>query len=257
MKFTLIGSGTSTGIPMPGCRCRVCLSENPKNKRNRTSALIELRPDFNLLIDASPDLRHQSVQFDIRQVNAVLYTHCHADHILGTDDLRSFNFVHHHRIPCYGTELTLRGLRSTFSYIFEPDPNYQGGLLAQLDLMTITNDDPFEIAGVNFEPFVLAHGKLPVTGFRVGSLGYATDCKVLSPRAKEILYGVDTLFLDALRYEEHATHMTVPQAIETAAELKAKKTYLIHLAHSIDHEEVSAMLPSNVELGFDGLTVEF
>jgi phosphoribosyl 1,2-cyclic phosphate phosphodiesterase len=258
MLFTLLGSGTSTGVPLPGCECSVCNSTDPKNFRNRTSALLTLDNGKNILIDATPDLRHQAIAHKIKNVDAVLYTHAHADHILGTDDLRSFNFVHRNRIPCYGTRDTLNGIRACFGYIFNPDPNYQGAMLAQLDLHEISNETSFSLLGLTIQPFALKHGSVTVTGFRFGDLGYATDCSGLSERAFSILKGVKTLFLDGLRYEpRHRTHMTIPDAIEIAQQLGVERTYLIHMTHEVDHESTNRGLPENVELGFDGLGVEF
>lgn len=255
MEFLLLGSGTSTGVPVPGCRCRVCTSNHPRNYRNRTSGFFRLDDGRGILIDATPDLRQQAINFQIESIDAVLFTHKHSDHILGTDDLRSYNFVHGRRITCYGTDETLTGVERVFPYIFNPEPGYKGGMLAQLDLVRVRGIGELTILGVPFQTFPLEHGDVTVTGFRVGSLGYATDCKRLSDEAIEVLRGVDTLLLDGLRYEPHDTHMTIPEAIETAANLGARKTYLIHTTHTVDYDEVSAKLPAGVALGFDGLRI--
>ncbi len=225
------------------------------NYRDRTSALIRLDDGRNILIDATPDLRHQAIRHKVFSVDAVLYTHAHADHILGTDDLRSFNFVQHHRIPCYGSAATLAGVKACFGYIFNPDKDYLGAMLPQLDLVEITNEAALEICGVEITPFPLTHGNTIVTGFRVGNIGYATDCKSLSPRAYEVLMGVKHLFLDGLRYEPHRTHLTIPEAIAIAQELNAQHTYLIHTTHTIDYHKTVAQLPAGITLGYDGLTV--
>jgi phosphoribosyl 1,2-cyclic phosphate phosphodiesterase len=255
MEFILLGSGTSTGVPVPGCRCRVCTSQHPRNYRNRTSALIRTSTGKGLLIDATPDLRQQALIHDIRSVDAVFFTHYHADHILGTDDLRSFNFVHHQRISCFGTKPTLDVLRDTFRYIFDPVPGYKGGLLAQLDLCEMDGCSEISILDIPLRTFPLEHGDVTVTGFRVGNVGYATDCKTLSPQAVEILQGVEYLFLDGLRYEQHFTHMSIPEAVAAAQGLGAKTTYLIHTTHTVDYEEVNAALPEGIKLGYDGLSV--
>jgi phosphoribosyl 1,2-cyclic phosphate phosphodiesterase len=257
MEFILLGCGTSSGVPLPGCSCRVCSSPNPRNYRNRTSALIKLDNGFHILIDAGPDLRQQAIAHRIPRVDAVLYTHAHADHILGTDDLRSFNFTSKQRIPCYGTDQTLRGIKRSFFYIFEPDGGYQGGLLAQLDLHEIPINSPFSIDTANFQPFPLTHGDIEVLGFRLGELGYATDFKTMSPAAKEILRGVKYLFIDGLRYEQHKTHTTIPEAIALVEEIGAKQAYIIHTSHAVEYEETNALLPPGIELGYDGLRVTF
>jgi phosphoribosyl 1,2-cyclic phosphate phosphodiesterase len=209
------------------------------------------------LIDAGIDLRHQSIQHKVARVDAVIYTHPHADHILGTDDLRSFNLVTKRKIQCYGTEQTLQVIRQTFPYLVDPSPSYAGGLLAQIDLITISNTESFKIGSGLFEPFPLPHGDVTVTGFRIGSLGYATDCKGLSPRAAQVLHGVEYLFLDGLRWQPHNTHNSIDEAIDIARSLKAKQTYLIHTTHNIDYSETMAKLPPDVALGYDGLRIDF
>lgn len=256
-EFVLIGSGTSTGVPMPGCSCKVCLSNEPRNARDRTAGFIRLSSGTNVLIDATPDLRHQCLRHKIAHVHAVLFTHAHADHMCGTDDLRVFNFISKKPIDCYGTRPTLDGVRSMFPYIFKGDPTYLGGCVAQLNLHDVSDEEPFMVGGVTVQPFPLPHGNISVTGFRIGNLGYATDCKGLSARAFEVLRGVDILFLDGIRWEQHRTHNTIDEAIDIALRLDAKRTYLIHLTHAIDHVEASERLPSGVELGYDGLTVTF
>jgi phosphoribosyl 1,2-cyclic phosphate phosphodiesterase len=235
----------------------VCTSKNPKNFRNRTSGFIRLDDGRGILIDATPDLRQQAIKFEIDSIDAVLFTHKHSDHILGTDDLRSYNFVHGRRITCFGTDETLQGVERTFPYIFHPEPGYKGGMLAQLDLVRIAGVGTVEILGIPFQTFPLDHGDVTVTGFRIGNFGYATDCKKLSRKAWEVLRGVDTLLLDGLRYEDHFTHMTIPEAIECAALLGARQTYLIHTTHTVEYDEVSAKLPAGVALGFDGLRIAF
>jgi len=256
-RFTLLGCGTSTGVPLPGCQCSVCTSSNPRNFRNRTSAIIYHSSGKNLLIDAGPDLRHQCLAHKVNRIDSVLFTHAHADHIFGTDDLRSFNFIIKDRIQCYGSAETLTGLRNSFPYIFNPDPDYPGGKVAQIDLHEVSNLSSFSVFNSTVHAFPLPHGDTTVTGFRLGNLGYATDCKGLTLRAAEVLREVDYLFLDGLRWEPHNTHNSIGEAISISRELKAKQTYLVHTTHTIEYEEVSAQLPSGVALGYDGLCVEF
>ena len=256
MQVQLLGCGTSTGVPLVGCRCPVCTSSNPKNKRSRTSALLRLGSGRNVLIDASTDLRSQCLTHDVRAVDAVIFTHAHADHILGIEDLRAFNFLYHKPIPCYGTAFTLGEIKRFYGYIFTPDPTYEGGALVQLTLHEIQQYSEFEVCGTAIKSFLLPHGKMDVTGFRIGKFGYATDCNGIPEESLNILRGVDILILDALREEPHRTHFTIAQALEAAARIGAKKTYLTHMTHSVDYDAVMAKLPPSVELAYDGLTFE-
>jgi phosphoribosyl 1,2-cyclic phosphate phosphodiesterase len=230
MQALILGCGTSTGVPLPGCRCDVCRSKDPKNHRDRTSALVTLDNGRNILIDVSTDFRHQALRFDIPKIDAVLYTHAHADHILGTDDLRCYNFIQRERIPCYGTSVTLKHIRECFSYIFNPDPHWEGGLLAQLSHHEIDGITPFELFGQEIEPFELVHGRTVVTGFKFGPFAYATDCKTLPEATKQLLKGIPYLILDGLRYEPHPSHLSIDESIAIAQELKAEK----NLSHPYD-----------------------
>jgi phosphoribosyl 1,2-cyclic phosphate phosphodiesterase len=256
MKFTLLGSGTSTGVPMPGCVCEVCTSTDPRNQRCRTSAYLHTDAG-GILIDASTDLRHQALRWDVRRVDSVLFTHAHADHILGIDDLRVFNFVQKSSIPCYGSGKTLEGIRKMFGYLFDRDPLYEGGALARLELIEIEHSTPFVVQGLEIQPFELLHGRLPVTGYRFGPVAYATDCSAIPAESMEMLRGVKYLFLDGLRYEPHPTHLSIPEAIEIANALEAEQTWLIHTTHNVDYERVSADLPPGIALGYDGLEINF
>lgn len=257
LRFTLLGSGTSTGVPLAGCRCAVCTSTNPKNFRNRTSGIIELPSGATILIDAGPDLRHQCIAHKVSRVDSVLFTHGHADHILGTDDLRSFNFIARKRLPCYGTAQTFRSLKRSFSYIFDPSDTYLGGMLPQLDLHEFSYGEPLTIEGLSFKTFGLPHGDVDVTGFRVGELAYLTDFKGLPESVEPIVRGVKHLFIDGLRYEPHNTHNTIEEAIDIAQRIGAERTYIIHTTHTIDYDTVNAQLPPGIELGYDGLTIQF
>ncbi len=255
MKLKILGCGTSTGVPVPGCQCTVCTSSHPRNQRTRPSAVIELDNGSNILIDTSPDLRSQVLRWGIKRVDAVLFTHAHADHILGLDDLRGFNFATRSSIPCYGSATTLKEIRRFYDYVFNPDPNYIGGALPQVSTHEIDEVTPFELCGLKITPFKLLHGRLPVTGFLIGNTAYATDCNFIPIESKELIRGVNTLILDGLRYEPHATHFTIPQAVAAAQELEAKMTYLIHTTHTVDYEETNSKLPPNVQLAHDGLEV--
>ena len=256
-RLTLLGCGTSTGVPMPGCSCAVCTSGDPKNFRNRTSAYIKTAQGKGILIDASPDLRHQAISYHVDCVDAVLFTHAHADHILGIEDLRCYNFKTRQSIPCFGTAFTLSRIRHVFDYIFSPDPSYEGGMLAQLDGCEFVLGKPFVAANLSILPLLLEHGRMAVAGFRIGELGYATDCNQIPEASIAALKGCKYLFLDALRSESHRTHFTLSQAIVMAQKIGAERTIFIHMAHSIDYHTASAQLPPGIELGYDGLEIEF
>ena len=257
MKIQILGSGTSTGVPLPGCECKVCLSTDLKNKRTRTSAVVKVNPDFNILIDTSTDLRYQTLTYGIKNINAVLYTHSHADHILGIDDLRGFNFIQKSVIPCYGSEETVSEIKRFFQYIFTQDSNYEGGMLPQIAMHVINDYEIFNVGPVTVQSFALKHGRTKTNGFRIGEMAYATDCNFIPDESKELLQGLKVLILDGLRYEDHRSHFTIPKAIEIAQELKAEATYLIHMTHSIDHNEVSRNLPATIHLAYDGLQLDF
>ncbi|MCB0331043.1 MAG: MBL fold metallo-hydrolase [Bdellovibrionales bacterium] len=256
-ELIVLGCGTSTGVPIPGCDCAVCTSQDPKNTRLRTSAYITFPNGEALLVDASPDLRAQSLANHIRHVDGVFYTHAHADHILGTDDLRVFNFRRSGPIPCYGSTVTTDLLKKFFGYIFEPDPSYEGGALANLSIHPLRGSASFQFAGTAIHPIELYHGSLPVLGLRIGELAYATDCNCIPESSLDLMRGVKVLFLDGLRYEHHPTHFTIDQAVAIAQQIGAEKTYLIHMTHNIDYHEVNKKLPKGVELAFDGLRVQF
>lgn len=257
MLLTILGCGTSTGVPIPGCQCRVCLSSHPRNKRLRTSAVITTDEGRRILIDATPDLRYQSLRAGIERVDGVIFTHAHADHILGIDDLRAFNFIQGSRISCYGSSHTLPRIRQMFSYVFDPDENYLGGALPQLDLIQFENGTPFSLFDLKIEPFSLLHGDLEVTGYRFGNLAYATDCNSIPLQSQLVLRGIDLLILDGLRYEPHRTHFTIPEAVSMAKALEVGSTWLTHMTHSVEYEEVSSQLPPGVALAYDGLQIEF
>lgn len=257
MIFKILGCGTSTGVPLPGCECRVCTSADPKNFRTRTSALLRIDGRTNILIDAGPDFRMQALAARISSLSAVLFTHSHADHIFGIDDLKTINFIQKASIPCYGSLATLSGIRKTFSYIFDPKVRFEGGMKPQLDLHEIEETTPFVAGGITIQPFPLVHGSMQVTGYRFGNLAYATDCNQIPDVSREILKGVRTLILDGLRQEPHSTHFTIAQAIEVADSLGVERTLLTHMTHSVDYAETSANLPKHVALAYDGLEIEF
>jgi len=256
MHLHILGCGTSTGVPVIGCGCGVCTSPDPRNKRSRTSAYLRLDNGSTLLIDASMDLRFQALRDNLRRIDAVLFTHAHADHIFGIDDLRGFNFAQRQTIPCYATAATLAEIRYYFRYVFDVKP-HSGGALPQITLHEIDETRPFELCGITVQPFRVMHGALAVTGYRFGDLAYATDCNAIPSETKAALGGVKHLVLDALRHERHSTHFTISDAVAVAQELAIPNTYLIHMGHTIDYQRESEKLPSGIRFCYDGMEIRF
>lgn len=251
MRVTMLGSGTSTGVPVISCTCAVCTSEEPRNRRWRPGLKIETGGGV-LLVDTSTDLREQALRFGLPRVDGVLFTHAHADHIFGLDDVRIFNFRQHAAISCYGSAETLAAIRRTFAYAFEA--TQEGGGKPQLDLIAVRA--PFEVLGRTVVPVPVWHGEMEVFGYRLGSFAYVTDCNLIPETSFALLDGVETLILDALRYRPHATHFSVAEAVEVAARIGARRTVLTHLAHEIDYGAPQFPLPEGVELGYDGLVLD-
>lgn len=243
-------------MPVPACSCSVCLSGTPKNTRLRTSALYRADNGANILIDAGPDLRQQVLRHRIDKIDAIVFTHHHGDHLLGIDDLRGFYLSSRKPIPCYATAHVQGEIKATFRYLFNPDPEYKGGTLTQIEFNPITTPlTPLSIAGVKVEPFELNHGGTYVLGFKFGDIAYATDCNNVPTTSKALLKGIEHLVLDGLRNESHASHFTIPEACQQAKELGAKNTYLIHMSHSVDFDSTKKNLPDGVSLCFDGLEI--
>ena len=252
MRVTILGSGTSSGVPMIGCDCAVCTSPNPKNRRLRSSVAIELGPKRLLLIDTAPDLRAQALSVQLPRVDAVLYTHAHADHIHGIDELRTFNIRHLHEIPCYGNADTIRRLRAYFDYIF--DHRQHESLRPFLTLHEVFA--PFVLLGVEVVPVPLLHGKLEVLGYRIGDFAYLTDVSEIPSSSWSLLRGLDVMVIDALRHRPHATHFSIDQAVAAAERAQPIRCILTHLSHQVDHETVNKTLPIGVELAYDGLVLD-
>jgi len=249
---TILGSGTSNGVPFIGCDCAVCTSTDPRNKRTRSSILISGK-EGNILVDTSTDLRFQALSNNIRRVSAVLFTHAHADHIHGIDELRSFNFIQKERIPCYGNSNTVDKITSMFSYIFEG--TWKGGGIPRLDMNTVEPGD-FTVLGRTIKAVPVMHGDLQIFSYRFGSFAYVTDCSSIPPESMKMLEGLDLLILGALRFTPHYTHFTVQQALETVSILRPRRTILTHMGHEIDYEKASGELPEGVEPGYDGMRIE-
>ena len=256
--LTVLGSGTSMGVPTIGCDCAVCHSLDPHDRRTRPSVTIGYRdPHDNsrhVMIDSTPDFREQALRENITQLDAVLYTHTHADHILGIDDLRPLTYRHKPgRLPLYATPQNCEFLRNMFRYIFEAD--YKFGGLPRVELHPI--EGPVELFGARFEPVTVIHGETPILGFRFGSAAYLTDHSKVPAETLEKLRDLDILFLDALRYKPHPTHSTVEQSLKIADAVKPKRTFFTHICHDLPHEATNAALPPDVRLAFDGMKLEF
>jgi phosphoribosyl 1,2-cyclic phosphate phosphodiesterase len=250
MKVTILGSGTSTGVPMVGCNCRVCSSDDPRDKRTRASLLIQ-HDGCTILIDASPDLRFQALREGLQRVDAVFFTHAHADHVNGIDDLRGFHFLHREIIPCFGSRTTLEILLNGFSYIFhEQEGSGYTPLLKPVEVA-----EPFVFCGLTVIPVPLLHGRTQALGFRIGSFAYLTDCNSIPPASRELLQGLDVLIIDGLRWNPHPFHFNIEEAIAATAALKPARTILTHLSHDVLFAD-GATLPPGYEFARDGMKID-
>ena len=249
---TFLGTGTSHGVPAIGCRCATYLSDDPHDRRWRPSILIELQGGEALLVDTSPDLRAQALAFGIARVDAILYTHAHADHLLGLDDIRRFNEMQGGPVSCYGDRETLTELRRTFAYAFRP--GIAGGGVPRVNLFAI--EGPFSLGGEEIIPVPVMHGEQPILGFRVGSFAYLTDCSAIPAPSWALLSGVRHLALDALRERPHPTHFSLSEALAVVSRVKPDQAWLTHLCHDLPHQSTSARLPAGVMLAYDGLRIE-
>lgn len=239
------------GVPVIGCDCAVCTSDDPHNHRLRTSALLE-QNGTTLLIDAGPDLRTQLLRQRITHLDGVLLTHAHADHIGGIDDLRPFTMGKPNTLPLYGNRITLERVQHMFDYAFDRTPSLS--TRPQLELCTLTPN--LTIGGVQVEPFEVLHGPNQITGYRFGPLAYITDASELPPPTMEQLTGLDTLIINALRWKPHPLHLTVEQALGIVHELRPRQTYFVHITHDLDHSIVNAQLPPYAQLAYDGQVID-
>jgi phosphoribosyl 1,2-cyclic phosphate phosphodiesterase len=249
IELLFLGTGTSAGVPMIGCHCEVCSSTDPHDKRTRPSVVFSYR-NIRVLVDTTPELRLQCVANGVDRIDAVVYTHAHADHIMGLDDVRRFNALRMGPLDVWADERTYATLKSCFAYAFkEPAPEMK---VFRPHLEHRTIDGPFEIGGVKWTPIPMLHGEMPVLGFRVGNIAYCTDVSAMPEPSFDLLHDLDVLVLDALQWKRHVTHFSVEQAIEAAQRIGAKQTLFTHIAHALGHEATNQTLPANMRLAFDG-----
>lgn len=252
-RVTVLGSGTSHGVPAIGCTCDTCRSSDPRDRRLRPSIHLALADGGSILVDTSIDLRQQALTHNLIRVDAILFTHSHADHIFGLDEVRRYNMLQRATIPAYADERTTEDLRRSFYYIFDPDVA-KGGGIPQIDLRLI--DGRFNLLGLDVQPVSLLHGQRPILGFRFGTFAYLTDCNAIPEASWRLLQGLDVVVLDALRHRPHPTHFTVGEALKVVERLAPRQTYFTHMCHDLPHEATNRTLPPGVELAYDGLTFD-
>lgn len=252
MKITFLGTGTSQGIPLIGCDCKVCTSSDKKDNRLRSSVFIQ-HGDTNLVIDTGPDFRQQMLREKITKLDAVIFTHEHKDHIAGLDEVRAYNFINQMIMPVFATKRVQQAIKREFAYIFAEE-KYPG--IPQIELITIDND-VFDVNGIQITPINVMHHKLPVKAFRIGNFTYITDANFISETDKAKIKGSEVIVVNSLRRNHHISHFTFEEAIELMEELKPKKAYFTHISHQLGkHEDVALELPDFIELAYDGLTIE-
>ncbi len=251
LEILFLGTGTSHGVPMIGCDCAVCRSPDPRNHRTRSSILIRVA-GLSLLVDTTPELRLQAVRERLDRVDAVLFTHDHADHLHGIDDLRAFCEKHRMVIPLYGDDKTLLEIRRRWPYMFQ-DPEFAQRHLNVARLTTCAVAGPFSIGDVEIVPIPLLHGKAEILGYRIGPFAYLTDCSEIPETSVPLLRGLDTLVIDGLRPRPHTTHFSLGQACLAVARLQPRQAFLTHLTHNVDHAAVDMALPAGIRLAYDGL----
>jgi phosphoribosyl 1,2-cyclic phosphate phosphodiesterase len=252
VRVLFLGTGTSHGVPMIGCDCDVCRSSDPRDTRSRPSVYLTLDDDTRVLVDTTPDLRSQALRHDIRRVDAILYTHSHADHVMGLDEVRRFNVISKSAMPIFSEPRTLANLRRTFAYVFESSAP-KGGI-PHLTLWPLAG--PFCVGRQEIVPVPIRHGTWTILGFRIGRFAYLTDCNGIPDTSMRLLEGLDVLVLDALRRRPHPTHFTIEQARVMARKIGAERTFFTHIAHELGHAATCAELPEGMTLAYDGLALD-
>jgi phosphoribosyl 1,2-cyclic phosphate phosphodiesterase len=250
VKITFLGTGTSHGVPMIACDCAVCRSTDPHDSRLRPSIYVQMDDGTSVLVDAGPDLRQQALKYNVRRVDAILFTHGHADHILGLDETRRYNALLGGALPCYADGLTLADIRRAFAYVFDP-ATPRGGGLPQLELIEIA--DRVSVNGHEVKAVPLFHGDRQILGFRFGSFAYLTDCNRIPDQSWRLLHNLDVVVLDALRERPHPTHFSLSEAVEAARRIAAQRTFFTHMTHDLGHAVTNERLPDGMALAHDGL----
>lgn len=252
IELLFLGTGTSAGIPMIGCKCATCISPDPRDQRTRASVVISY-DNTRVLVDTSPELRLQCVAQGVDRIDAIVYTHAHADHVMGLDDVRRFNAIQRRPLDVWADTLTMDALMRCFGYAFKPPSPKTSRFRPHLVHREIAG--PFDIEGVSWTPIRMFHGEMPVLGFRVGNLAYCTDVSRIPEESFALLEGLDVLVLDALQWKTHTTHFSVEQAMEASKRIGAKQTLFTHIAHALAHEETNKLLPPTMQLAYDGQRV--
>jgi len=253
MKLTFLGTGTSQGVPVIACRCGVCTSEDERDKRLRTSALLSVDDHTNILFDIGPDFRQQMLRHKVEHLEAILITHAHRDHVGGLDDIRSFNYVQHSKMNIYLNDVARFAIERDYHYIFEP---HQFPGLPEANLHTV-GDGPFEAGGVEVTPIHAMHKDMPILAYRIGKLAYITDANLITPEEMDKLKGVDTLVVNALRLQKHFSHYSLPEALEVIRQVAPRQAFITHISHEMGrHADVDPTLPEGVRLAYDNLEVE-
>lgn len=250
LQITFLGTGTSHGVPVIACDCKVCQSNNPKNKRMRTSIHIKSK-EYNLLIDTPPEMRLELIKNKIKHVDSVFMTHAHADHLMGFDDIRALNWFQGKEMPVYADQKTLENIKRVFPYIFTK--KISGGGIPQVILKEIKTE--FIFKDLKVTPIPIYHGKNKILAYRINNFAYLTDCSKIPKSSLELLKGIEYAAIDALRFKEHPTHMSVDQAVKLSQNLNLKHTYLTHISHNLDHEKLKDYLPLNISPAYDGLVL--
>lgn len=251
MQLTMLGVGSSAGTPMLGCQCATCTSLNPRNNRTRCSSMITLDSGEVILIDTGPDLRSQALREEMVRVDAVLYTHTHADHMHGIDDLRSFCQIQRTQIPLYGSMDTVSHIRDKFGYTLREPSNFWDLPVLKVHMV----DKPFTLFNQLVTPIPLKHGNSDILGYRIGDIAYLTDVSFIPEASFTLLKNVKVLMLDCLRHKPHTTHVNLEQSLQYASRINAESTYLIHMTHELEYDALTKLLPKNVKVGFDGLKI--
>ncbi len=250
--LTVLGSGTSMGVPTIGCGCKVCTSSDARDRRTRPSIMLEYGGHV-VLIDSTPDFREQALREKITRIDAVLYTHAHADHILGLDDLRPLTFKREQKLPLYADDNTAKIIERMFAYVFDPESTYSTRPQVTLHRLNGT----LELFGAKFQHLKVLHGDSEITAYRFGTAAYLTDFSSIPDSTMEALHGLDLLFLDALRRRPHPTHSSLDESLKVVEKLAPRRAFFVHMSHDLGHEETNASLPAHIRLAHDGLKLEF